>query len=257
MTFKELIRLFLQMLREHWAYVWGAAEEGKVDCSGAVVWAYRQYGLSAYHGSNRLARDEAVAMLPLSEARPGMLAFKARPPDADGYALPDAYRKGGSRYNGDLLDYYHIGVVDEDTRYVLNAKSPKAGFVRSKLTEGWTSVAFARQIDYEGQEGGSMGSNQTATVQASSGATVNLRKSPGGDLLDRVPVGATVTVEESGGEWSRVAYGGKTGWMMTKFLDRSGEEADTDGAADDRFAQLEERVSLLEERVQGLEGGVG
>lgn len=254
MTAHDLIVLFRKMLDEHWGYVWGAAEEGKVDCSGAVVWAYRQGGLNAYHGSNRLARDEAVQMLPLSEARPGMLAFKARPPGADGYALPDKYREGGSRDNGDLMDYYHIGVVDEDTRYVLNAKSTKAGFVRSKMTEGWTSVAFARQIDYEGQEGGSMGSNKTATVQASSGVTVNLRKSPGGNLLGRVPVGAKVTVEESGGEWSRVAYGGLNGWMMTKFLTADGAE-DTGGVENDRIARLEERVTMLEERIQALEGG--
>lgn len=257
MTARELVALFQRMLDEHWRYVLGAAETGTVDCSGAVVWAYRQRGLSVYHGSNRLAREEAVKMLPVSMARPGMLAFKARPPGVEGYALPDKYREGGSRSNGDLMDYYHVGVVDSDERYVLNAQSTRTGFVRSLLSEGWASVAYARQIDYGGEEGDTMNGIKAATVRANSGTTVNLRKTPGGDLLDRVPVGATVTVTDTGGEWSHVEYDGKSGWMMSKFLETDDAEGEPDGAADERIDQLEERVGLLEKRILALEGGVG
>lgn len=38
----ELIALFNRMYTEHWAYKWGAAQTGCVDCAGAFVWAYRQ-----------------------------------------------------------------------------------------------------------------------------------------------------------------------------------------------------------------------
>ena len=257
MQVAELIALFRRMLAEKWHYTWGAAEEGNVDCSGALVWAYRQAGLRAHHGSNRLARDEAMEMLPLSSARPGMLAFKARPPDADGYALPDAYKKGGSRYNGDISDYYHIGVIDTDTRYVLNAQSPRTGFVRSPIKSGWTSVAYARQIDYGDQEDTIVSDIRTATVRASNGSTVNMRKTPGGDLLDRVPVGAVVQVIGESGEWRRIAFAGREGWMMSRFLDVG--EASTEAADDisERVQELEERIRLLSERVQALEGGVG
>ena len=60
---------------------------------------------------------------------------------------------------------------------------------------------------------------EMAIVRASSGGTVNLRKTPGGALVDRVPVGATVNVLERGGEWSRIAWDGKQGHMQTRFLD--------------------------------------
>ena len=39
---KELIKQFQTMYREHWAYIWGKAEKGCVDCSGAFVYAFRQ-----------------------------------------------------------------------------------------------------------------------------------------------------------------------------------------------------------------------
>lgn len=47
----ELVRDFQQMHREDWDYEWGASSDDTVDCSGAFVWAYRQRGLSIYHGT--------------------------------------------------------------------------------------------------------------------------------------------------------------------------------------------------------------
>jgi hypothetical protein len=65
-----LIALFNRMYREKWEYKWGAAQTGCVDCAGAFVWAYRQYGQSIYHGSNRIARRYIMELLPISQARP-------------------------------------------------------------------------------------------------------------------------------------------------------------------------------------------
>ena len=63
----------------------------------------------------------------------------------------------------------------------------------------------------------------TAVVWAESGATVNLRKAPYGALVNRVPVGATVKVTETGEDWEKVTYTTDSGavwrgWMMKKFL---------------------------------------
>lgn len=40
-----------------WAYVWGSAKAGAVDCSGAFVYAMKKYGLSIFHGSNTIWRN--------------------------------------------------------------------------------------------------------------------------------------------------------------------------------------------------------
>ena len=61
-------------------------------------------------------------------------------------------------------------------------------------------------------------------VTAQTGATVNLRKSPDGDLIERIPIGTKVTIIEYGPEWCKVIVGGlTTGYMMTKFIDIEGE----------------------------------
>ena len=248
----ELLRLFQRMNEEHWPYEWGAAQEGVVDCSGAFVWAYRQFGESIYHGSNRIARKYVVELLPISEAKPGMAAFKLREPGEEYYELPQGYMPGGAQYNGDMNDYHHIGLVDDDPRYVLNAKSTKDGFKRSPISEGWDCVACLKAVEYD-EESEPM---YEAVVIADSGSTVRMRKAPTTDspTIVKVPLGEKVQVNESAQGWAQITYGGKTGYMMTKYLKE--EEEDTPPMT------LETRVALLEEMVAELqaivyEGGVG
>ena len=61
---------------------------------------------------------------------------------------------------------------------------------------------------------------QTATVVADSGSKVKMRSKPSTSdgLYWEVPVGALVQVAEVSGEWAKVRYGDRTGYMMAKFL---------------------------------------
>lgn len=218
----SLIADFRLMYTEHWAYRYGAAQRGEVDCSGAFVWAYAQHGASIYHGSNRMARVEVVALTPINVANivPGMAAFKHRKPGEAGYDLPSGYLPGGEYDNGDLNDYYHVGLVDTDTSRVLNARNKADGFVSSPITQGWSHVALLKQVDYDGapEEVPSYG---TATVYAANGAPVKLRKTASTKLpyLDQVPVGATVELRgPSADGWTPIRYNGQDGYMMSEFL---------------------------------------
>lgn len=238
-----LIGLFQRMQKEHWTYEWGVAKEGCVDCSGAFVWAYKQYGKSIYQGSNRIARSYVAELLPISAAKPGMAAFKARAPTENGYVLPDKYKPSGKYYNGDLQDYYHIGLVDEDTHYILNAQNPKNGFVRSPVTQGWDYVGYLKEIEYSEKGADTM---QHMVVTADSGSTVNFRARPDtkATLLARVPVGEVVQVLTISGGWATIQRDGVTGYMMEQYLKAQGVTSLT----------LEERMKQLEERVAALEG---
>lgn len=243
-AFTALLDHFERMANEKWAYRWGAAAEGTVDCAGAFVWAYRQAGIGLYHGSNRIARTEAEKLLPLACAAPGMLAFKRRKPGDKGYALPESYRM-----DADQNDYYHIGLVDRDARFVLNAKGQSAGFVRSRLDEGWDAVAFGRHIDYTIKET-KMIHEQPARVTAETGSTVNLRLSPGkhAKIVCQIPVGSSVFVHESENGWARVSCleNGRDGFMMAQFLDM-GENAP---ALAELVSQLKGLVEQIEQRVK-------
>lgn len=154
---KDIVEIFQLMNREHWSYVDNGSSYGSVDCQGAFKYAYKKCGESCpWSGSNDMARNYVVHLIPLSQAKlePGMAIFRARAPGDKNYKLGSSYQVGGSKYNGDLNDYYHIGLVDEDTRYHLNASSEKRGFQRDIIgTNGY--AAYLKAVDY-----GSSVSNQ-------------------------------------------------------------------------------------------------
>jgi len=225
----DLIAVFQQMYREHWRYEWGKHEKGCVDCSGAFVYAYSLFGQSIPNGSNAIARRYTVgSMLPLSQAEPGMAAFKAKTPEEAGYNLPDKYKVGGASYTGDLNDYYHIGLVDADPRYVLNAKGTKQGFCRDALTakNGWDFVVYLKDVDYNGEGGGSVEVTYRAKVI---GGALNIRKSPStsADRICQIPDGSIITITEEKDRWGKTEYNGQTGWVMTMYLEDVSEEEDS------------------------------
>lgn len=244
---EEIINLFRRMYAEHWEYVWGKAEEGCVDCSGAFTYAGSVLGASFPHGSNAIARKCIVGqMLPISEARPGMAAFKARVPGEKDYALPDKYTRGA-----DLNDYYHIGLVDNDGKHVLNAKGTSYGFCRDELTRanGWDCVAYLTDVDY----GEVIPVEQTKMARVvlpagATGTTVNLRKDSAktADIVARVPVGSEVRVINDAGEWCYIGYGDKIGWMMANYIEYAGQDGESESiSAEDREA-LEAALKQIE-----------
>ena len=220
----ELIADFETMFREHWAYEWGAARRGCVDCSGAFVYAYKLHGLSIAHGSNAIARNYVERLEPIADAIPGMAAFKAKVPGQAGYDLPEKYRT-----SGDLRDFYHIGLVDSTGKYVLNAKSTQAGFSRDPLSK-WSCVGRLKAVNYSGESKG--GIPMQMVVSCPAGETVRLRNAPkmGAAVVAKIPAGTIVSAEDVGNEdWYLVRYDGKSGYMMRQFLSecKSDDEPDT------------------------------
>jgi peptidoglycan DL-endopeptidase CwlO len=68
----RVVRYALSMLGE--PYVWGGASPSVgFDCSGLVVWAYAQIGITLEHFTGDLWNE--VVHIPLSEAQPGDLLF--------------------------------------------------------------------------------------------------------------------------------------------------------------------------------------
>ena len=154
-----------------------------------------------------------------------MAAFKARQPGEALYALPRGYLPGGGRYDGDLNDYHHIGLIDDDPAYVLNAKSVADGFKRSKITEGWEFVARLKDVQYDDVNNGDVVMTDAYVISAD-GNPVKLRPTPSNDkpYLAKVPVGTAVEVVDNADGWSNVIWGDKRGYMMTKFLSFNEED---------------------------------
>lgn len=80
-------------------YRWGATGPGQFDCSGLIVWAYRQAGVSL----PRTSRAQFAALTPItrSELRPGDLVFAGSP----------VHHVGMYIGNGQIVHSPHSGAV--------------------------------------------------------------------------------------------------------------------------------------------------
>lgn len=215
----------------------GKAEDGTCDCIGLIIGALNRCGVKwpGIHGSNWAARNAMTWMLPVSDASDltvGDIVYKARRPGETGYSLPDRYAA-----DPDRADYYHVGVVRSVSPLrIVHCTSPGGVVVDTKVGK-WAYHGALSLIGEADDEGKVVTGMETATVTAESGSTVNLRKTPGGDLVDRVPVGSVVHVMqvtgEPGSQWAQVDYRGKVGWMDVAFLWMEAGTESTDSAADD------------------------
>ena len=194
-----LIALFKRMLDEHWAYEWGAAREGCVDCSGAFVWAYKQLGASIEHGSNSIAHLRVGEYVPVSEAKPGYAVFKLR-------AWRDDSDNGGNRWFGQQPgDVYHIGLMGDNGK-VLNAQSTKTGFVASPASQNWAFAAPLKTVSYSDDKEGGDTMFGNATVSVTSGY-LNIRE--GASTRSKV-----ITKAENGARVNIIREAGSTGWVF-------------------------------------------
>lgn len=186
------------------------------DCSGLFYWAFKELGGYMYHGSNTMWNKYCTAKGKLTngqrsdgqELKPGTAVFVL---------------KGTS-------DRSHVGLyIGNGT--VIEASGTQSGVITTKITnKKWAEWGELKGVNYSSaatvtptqtptkEETTVADSNKkTATVNATK---VALRSSPStsATIITRVDKGKTVTLEENS-EWVKVSYGGKTGYMMTKFLD--------------------------------------
>ena len=152
------------------------------------------------------------------------------------YKLPDRYKKGNPYYNGDLLDYYHAGVVySVNPLRIKHMTSPRMKLDTS-LDGGWNYAGKWRPVyaacdDKPAPEpkpipvpvpsDGSM-----AIVTADNGDPVKMRQYPDKTCRtwEKVPCGTEVEIVDPGETWAKINCGKRKGWyMMAKFLDVIGD----------------------------------
>lgn len=218
MKASELISLFERMYDEEWAYEYGAAQTGCVDCSGAFVWAYKQFGQTIAHGSNSIARDNIFEMRVIAQAKPGWAAFKRRLDDGE----PAKYRGDG------WGNFYHIGLVSRDGKHVLNAKGEKYGFCCDDIQNGWHYACPLKAVEY-GEDVIDVGSDVygQALVITKSGP-LNVRESPKtGRVIGRLARGSMVDILTPDSEWPKIRQGDILGYASMEYLAMLKDDSDS------------------------------
>ena len=236
-----------------WPYVSPGTNDARgIDCSGLFVKCFRDQGASIYHGSNTIYRkycSEKGKLTSVSQLQPGMVVFKwnANTPE---------------KFNDGLGDFQHIGlVVSVNPLRIVHASTGTMCVTTDMKLGKWAYWGWLKDVardtgDDQGGDEEPMAENEFATVTADSGSTVNMRTKAkfSAALVERVPIGARVEVLGTVGSWTKVKFGSRTGYMMTKFLTAEiDQEPDEDLTLEERVARLERRVALLE----ASEGAVG
>lgn len=222
-------------------YELGASSLKKCDCIGMDKYSFRVNGVKfSTTGTNYSMRKQVENVRVLTDAKQlkvGDVAFKAREPGQVGYALPAKYKVGGSEYNGDLRDYYHIGTVRSvEPLEIIHMTSPTAK-MDTKIGNWGFAANWKKEYVSDAPEQTEptpLPVTMLGTVISPNGKSVKMREKPSrkcGMYWD-LPVGAIVTVKETdiqadGTTWCRIVYGGLSGYMMQEFLQLEGEPAKT------------------------------
>ena len=242
-----------------WPYVSpGSNDASGIDCSGLFVKAYRDQGASIYHGSNTIYRkycSEKGKITSVNQLQRGMAVFKWNA------NIPE-------KFNDGLGDFQHIGLVASVNPLRIVHASSAVGCVTTDEKLGkWAYCGWLKDVrkpdslptgqpEPTGGDEELMVETEFATVIADGGSTVNMRTKAKSSaaLVERVPLGARVEVLGTCGSWTKVKFGSRTGYMMTKFLTAEmDQEPDEDLTLEERVARLERRVALLE----ASDGAVG
>ena len=254
MTYQEAVQKFLAMVdvikRLNPAYKQpGDGSNGTCDCIGLIIGAIRRMGLkwTGIHGSNYAARYQTVGLAKITsvtDLKLGDIVYKAYDKGNSKWSLPSRYLQGHEYYNGDLKDYYHVGVVTAVNPVVItHMTSPhmKTLNVRGMKDLGnWNYYGKCKVLVNASKNSSSIGEpavtapttapvpseGSKAIVVADNGLPVKMREYPSTSCRTWINVlcGTEVTIVEPGEEWAKINGCGRQGWyMMAKFLDVVGD----------------------------------
>lgn len=263
----------------------GDGSNGECDCIGLIIGAKRLAGgkWTGTHGSNYAFRSEMTdtgVIKSASDLFIGEVVYKAIEPGGEGYDLPAKYQKGGASYNGDLRDYYHVGVVTSINPLEITHCTSPGPIKRDTKLGKWKYGGRLKGVDYgsivtPNQQGGteevidSMKVGYVAGGNTNVGINMRAKPSTGGKIIAEIPQNSMVEILSDDGNWTKVTYAGKTGYVMSKFVNDS-PVIDNEPITIDEMVptselnqilellnNMRERLEDIEKRVYKLENQVG
>ena len=153
-------------------------------------------------------------------------------------------------YHDGLGNASHIGIKTGTGKGAIHSSASRGCVAESDFHDktirngGWNMVGLSTLFDYGDKinrilgggsddeppwedpgEGDDM-PTMTAVVDVPNKTTVNMRKTQGGALEEKIPHGETVTVLDKQAEWSKCQWKKHTGWIMNVYLVFESQEDD-------------------------------
>ncbi len=231
-------------------YRWGGrGVDGTCDCIGLIMGAMYAAGHAKYpmHSTNYFARYEMDSLEKFEGvAKLGEIVYKARD-DVDG--LNERYNPGGRYYTGDMLNYYHVGIVTRVEPLEITHCTENGGIngisidipTYERSLKGWTHHGRLKDVAYEGGEDDAQVDAYKAIVKSKNGQPVKLRSTPDKEkpYIAEVAVGTVLDVTEQAQGWSQVILpNGMRGYMMSEFLEPVSGEIPNEPPEDEQEGAL-------------------
>lgn len=224
-------------------YRWGFESATQQDCQGHIEFCVRENGgTMRYAGSNDMFRNACDWVGKIEEAKargyfiPGALLFQVKP----GGDYPAKYHADG-KGNAQHIGYLTAGLQGVELVHA----SSSAGVVKmDTMNSAWNYLGLAKAIDYSEYLGGAQedtpsdqpsAEGEMTGVVTADGKGLNMRATPGGAYMLKIPPKAQVVIAETavhGGElWGKTQWPNEagrvfTGWVMMRFV-RLHREEDT------------------------------
>lgn len=218
------------------------------DCSGLFKWSFTMLGGSIAHGSNSIW---------------------------DRYCTDKGELRNGSRTDGNPLKpgtavfttasngkHNHIGLYIGQG-LVIEAQGTEAGVVTSLISnKKWKAWGELKGVSYaDGEDEKEMVNAKVVLPSGATGSTVNMRERADrkSGIVCKVPVGSTVAVLKDEQTWCYIEYSGKTGWMMSNYLEYDGQggESDDRELTPEEQAQIDTALKTIEAAVDKIGSIVG
>lgn len=171
---------------------------------------------------------------------------------------PEKYRNDGKG------NASHMGIKTDQGLGAIHSSESKGGVFESTFKDkaingGWNRIGLSDLFDYGEKintilNGGTIPMNEkTATVVAEKGKTVNFRSGTSiqSALIDRLDIGTKVVLIADYGEWCKVSVNGKTGYIMSNYLNYNGLPDDT---SDDPVwtSYVRKAMDILDNALKGV-----
>ena len=174
------------------------------DCAGLVAKAFQQVGIKMATGATSAWRGTSW------ESKGAISNYPKN-------KVCVLYREGSGKMQ-------HTGIYIGNGEFI-HASGSKTGVVKEKMPGKWTHWGIPKGL-YDSspeQHVTPIPSGSQAKVIATSGSTVNLRKSAStnSSIILRIKLGEMVTIVGEENDWYKVTYKSTTGYMMKQFLSKA------------------------------------
>lgn len=159
-----------------------------------------------------------------------------------------------AKYIGDGIgNASHIGIYTGKGEGAINSSSSRGCVCESRfrgksINGGWNRVGLWNKIDYgktiNSILNGGKGNMEPYQAQVI-GGRLNLREQPStsAERICQIPDGTIIEVTDETGDWAKVNYGGREGWVRKDFLKPA--EGKKDGTVEVDRAELEKIYDKL------------